>query len=148
MGPLLRALPPASLFTEPCAGDGALIGALEAAGHICVDAYDIDPRGPDICVADALDITSEGLLITNPPFARPLLEPLLAHWTGRCDIWLLLPLDMLCNLWCAPYMQHVGHLAPIGRVSWLSNGTGGFENYAWFRFNLRPQPFIQKRLKA
>ena len=46
---LLAHLKPGTRFIEPCAGRGAL----EAAGHVCVGACDVEPRRGDIARLDA-----------------------------------------------------------------------------------------------
>ena len=39
--PLLPHLGQRTLFSEPCAGDGALVDHLQAAGHLCIFESDI-----------------------------------------------------------------------------------------------------------
>lgn len=83
--PLLRHLGPSVAFIEPCAGDGALIDLLEAAGHRCGGARDIEPRRDDIESGDALQLTRTDLglrweiMITNPPWTRATLHQLIMH---------------------------------------------------------------------
>lgn len=149
--PLLPLLEPGTEFVEPCAGDGRLIEMLEEAGHRCIWAIDVEPRGgnPLIECADATRCATEGLtIITNPPFERRLLDPLLAHWLGRSPLWLLLPADMICNIWTIPLTRRVDRIVPLGRVSWMDNGTGGFENYAWLHAGLEHVDLIVPRKAA
>ena len=144
--PLVPHLPPATRFVEPCAGDGAISNGLGLLGHVCEFAFDIEPRAPGIVALDATYVPVDGkLVITNPPFRWSLLRPLLDHWIGSCDAWLLLPWDMTCNARFSPYAQHVDRMLPIGRVSWLDNGQGGFENYGWFHFTTARQGLILPR---
>jgi len=138
VAPLLRCLAPRTIFVEPCAGDGALVRILEAAGHVCSYACDTDPRDDSVEWNDALYVTTEPheMVITNPPFEQPLLVPLLSHWSkSKSAAWLLLPSDLLMNVWFGPFAAAVCTIAPIGRVSWLGNGQSGFENSAWVRFD-------------
>src|SRR6478735_6553227 len=75
---LIGCLSPGTRFHEPCAGDGALAQALGEAGMVCTGMSDIEPRAPGIerrAVAQ-LDPTAR-LAITNPPWARDLLVPVI-----------------------------------------------------------------------
>lgn len=139
VAPLLPHLPPRTLFYEPCAGDGALIRALEAAGHRCLLALDLEPQGPAIARGDALDqraLPEEAPVITNPPFARAMLDPLLAHWLrGHAGIWLLLPDRRASADWFAPFMARCDRRVAIGRVRWIpGTRSKGNDDFSWFRF--------------
>lgn len=131
---LAEVLPPFTVYEEPCAGDGAILRGLY--DHLCGDAYDFMPRAIGIRGADALTVRPKYLVITNPPYRRSLLQPLLDHWIGRHECWLLLPLDMASNVWTNPYMRYVDRILPLGRVSWMQNGKAGMENSCWFHFGL------------
>lgn len=143
--PLANILPLFTQYDEPCAGDGQLIAHLDSMGHQCIECCDVEPRGPVVQRGDALDLPLNRMVITNPPFAWPLLQPLLDHWVGSVTTWLLLPWDMPCNARMSPYAVHIDRILPLGRVSWMRNGTGGFENYGWFRFSTEPQNVVLPR---
>ena len=82
--------------------------ALEAAGHICQWAGDIEPRAPGVERRDGVDPAVDGTVITNPPYARSEFRRLLDAWLGRgLTCWLLLPFDWLCNQWFVPYAARV-----------------------------------------
>jgi hypothetical protein len=137
-------------FVEPCAGDGRLKNVLVDKGLCCVAAIDINPRRGDIGVGDAASLI--GLaphipVVTNPPWARKLLEPILSNLLGQTTLWLLLPLDYLSNQWTGFAIKHVNCIIPLGRVSWLENGKGGMENSAWFRFAKTPQSIVVPKQK-
>lgn len=51
--PLLPFLAAEERFCEPCAGDGRMRDYLVSKGHVCANAWDIEPRGPDIDKQDA-----------------------------------------------------------------------------------------------
>lgn len=146
--PLVPHLVPGSTFIEPCAGDGALIDELERHGFKCSMAFDVAPRREGIARRDASRIVGFNMvspIITNPPWRRKLLEPILDNLVGQATLWLLLPLDYTTNLWTNRFMRHVNKIVPIGRVSWLGNGKGGMENSAWYRFERNIQDFIGER---
>ena len=154
--PLIQYLLPGTSFIEPCAGDGALRDALVARGFPCARAIDIEPRGPGIDKCDALDVDIVGatVVITNPPYSEDLVVPLINHWirSGEPDeeieVWLLIPLDWIANLWFAPFAPHVRKIVPIGRVKWIADSpSSGYENYAWVWFERGETSFIEPRLR-
>lgn len=143
--PLGEILPSFTEYDEPCAGNGALVEHLFKFDIFCAAASDINPRQPFITHANALDVKPTRMIITNPPFSWPNLQPLLDHWIGTVECWLLLPLDMIANKRVSPYAVHIRQVLPIGRVSWLGNNKGGMENYAWLNFAIDPQRFVLPR---
>lgn len=145
--PLVPHLTPLDVFVEPCAADGQLVRHLLRHLQVCLSAFDIIPRGGGVQWGDAAtaEYDRNVQVITNPPFRRSLLEPLLDRWIGFVPCWLLLPSDYAINIWTNPYMRYVDKIVPIGRVSWMNNGVGGMENYAWFHFSLDRVGLISER---
>jgi hypothetical protein len=75
--PLIPHLRRVRTFAEPCAGDGALIQHLASFRLRCVYQGDISTG------QDALALDSYGdadAIITNPPYARPLMHAMIAHF--------------------------------------------------------------------
>ena len=145
--PLARILPPFTRYDEPCAADGQLIDHLSRWGHQCVTACDVLPKAAGIMMMDATALPRDRMVITNPPFAWPLLKPLMDHWVGHVPTWLLLPWDMPANLYMVPYAAHIDRILPLGRVSWMRNGQGGMDNYGWYRFSVEPHGLVLPRMK-
>jgi len=144
--PLTRHLVPGTVYDEPCAGDGAIMRVLAEHGMLCAAAHDVIPTGPGILLGDATKLPVGGrLIVTNPPYAQPLLQPLLDHWIGNREAWLLLPSDMLMNVWSNPYVRHIDRILPLGRVSWMQNGQAGMENSAWLHFTKESVDLILPR---
>jgi len=82
--PLITHLRGVRTFSDPCAGDGALVRHLESLGLRCVHASDIATG------QDALTLESYGgadAIITNPPFARPLMHALIEHFMRSLPTW-------------------------------------------------------------
>lgn len=140
--PLIPYLPPAATYAEPCAGDGSLINHLASlweGGH-CALALDLEPRGPGIEQGDARDLTFRpDLFVTNPPWPKtgqkgdPAIS-IIQHLAGIAPVWALLPWDFAANDYFRRVIGLCSEIVPIGRVSWLENGTPGKDNVAWFRF--------------
>jgi hypothetical protein len=143
--PLLPFLSAGSRFVEPCAGDGALIRHLEAAGHVCVGAHDINPRAAGIAVGNAadLEIPEGSIVITNPPWLWEWLLPVIANLSAQLPTWLLLNADLMHNVRAAVAMAHCSDVVSVGRVKWIEGSANtGMENAAWFRFQHRACPTV------
>lgn len=138
--PLLPHLPDGSYFVEPCAGDGALVDALEAAGHRCGMASDIEPRRAGIVEKDALKVcwSEVDLIITNPPWDRKVLHPMIAHFAEQCQTWLLFDADWIHTRQAAPFMPWLVKVVSVGRVKWIKDSPfTGKDNCAWHLFDAR-----------
>lgn len=136
--PLLSHLPPAAPFVEPCAGDGALIEALAGAGHPCMFATDIEPRRSDITQADALaiDWTAAPMIITNPPWARDVLHPMIERFSRFAPTWLLFDADWMHTRQSAPFMPFLRKIVSVGRVKWIPDSPfTGKDNCCWYLFD-------------
>ena len=130
--PLIPHLRGVRTFAEPCAGDGALIHHLESFRLRCVYQGDIS-TGQD---ALALDSYLEADAIsTNPPYARPLMHALIAHFQKIAPTWLLLEMDWAATRQAEPFLTSCSDIVVVGRLR-LFEGTihSGKENFAWFRF--------------
>lgn len=144
VAPLVPHLPAnGCTWIEPCAGAGDLarhladlwpVGSWEA-------AYDIAPRHGSVMKGDALKMKDRpGLYITNPPWPRQGQrgEPVIGiakHLSALAPTWLLLPWDFAANAYFAALAPICHMILPIGRVSWMGNGSGGMENSAWYLFH-------------
>jgi hypothetical protein len=139
--PLLPFLHSGTLFIEPCGGKGALTAALEAHGHQCAYSCDISPRAPDIVKRDALDLVGSdalaaGMIITNPPWSRKRLHPLIDHLRKLRPTWLLLDMNWANTQQAAPFLRFCSHIVVVGRIKWIAETTmTGKDDAAWFRFD-------------
>jgi methylase of polypeptide subunit release factors len=138
--PLLPYLHPGTRFIEPCGGKGALTAAVEAHGHQCVYTCDIAPRASGIIQRDALDLVGSDVLaadmiITNPPWARKRLHPLIDHFRQLRPTWLLFDAAWAHTQQAAPLLRFCSLFVTVGRVKWIP-GTlmTGKDDAAWFRF--------------
>jgi hypothetical protein len=117
-------------FAEPCFGDGRLAVRLEMAGLRCCW------RGDITVGIDALTITDFGepdAIITNPPWTRALLHPMIEHFQWYAPTWLLFDSDWAFNAGATPYLDHCSDIVAVGRLKWFNN-TAGKDNAAWYRF--------------
>jgi len=137
--PLLAHLEPQTRFIEPCAGDGTLLDQLTAAGHDCLDAWDIEPRRPDILSANALTLRVHAKnfkFITNPPWHRPLLHQLIVHLSDQAPTWLLFDADWKYTKQAIPFKDRLRRIVAIGRLKWIEGSTmDAKDNCAWYLFD-------------
>ena len=139
--PLIPHLPKEFSYWEPCAGDGALIDHLaDLAGVIYCAASDIEPRC-SIPQSDALrpqpsSRTSVDLIITNPPWDRKILHPMIEHFCAMSPTWLLFDADWMHTKQSSPYMKWCRKVVSVGRVKWLPDSKmTGKDNCAWYLFD-------------
>ena len=138
--PLLPHLPSRVTYSEPCAGNGALIDHLGKAGHRCVLAYDIFPKGQNIRQGNALKAKKSYLvgdyIITNPPWNRKILHPMIKHFSAIRPTWLLFDSDWCHTKQSAEFMDSCEKIVSVGRVKWFpdTNQTGK-DNAAWYLFD-------------
>ena len=140
--PLLPHLPKGTRYIEPCAGDGALVDILGAAGHTCVHASDIEPQSDTIAEADALDapfLPYADFIITNPPWSRHLLHPMIEAFRVVLPTWLLFDADWAHTKQSAPHMRYCSMIVSVGRVTWIAGTKNtGLDNAAWYLFTKDP----------
>lgn len=134
--PLLPHLPAVFSYVEPCAGDGALVNALPFGR--CDWAGDIEPRADFIVQQDALETSdyTADLIITNPPWDRKILHPMIEHFTAYAPAWLLFDTDWMHTKQSAPFMPLLSKVVSVGRVKWIPDSKmTGKDNCAWHLFD-------------
>jgi hypothetical protein len=130
--PLLPHLEPQTLYAEPCCGEMDLVGHLNAAGHVCTYANDI------ALGADALNFTAHDCdyIITNPPWDRKILHPMIAHFCAKRPTWLLFDADWMHTRQSAPFIPWLRKIVSVGRVKWIPDSKmTGKDNCAWYLFD-------------
>ena len=136
--PLLAHLPPNSTFVEPCAGDGDLIRHLESAGHVCVDAFDIDLERAVCGNGDAATaiLTMGDFAITNPPWDRKALHSIILNLSRQLPTWLLFDADWKHTRQSRPFMPLLRKIVSVGRVKWIPDSPfTGKDNCCWYLFD-------------
>ena len=141
--PLLPHLPDHLHYWEPCAGDGALIRHI---GRGCVACSDIKPNGLDgwMQQVDALSVTEGAVnasgadyIITNPPWDRKILHPMIEHFCALKPTWLLFDADWLHTRQSARFMPWLVKIVSVGRVKWIPDSKmTGKDNCAWMLFDV------------
>ncbi len=151
---LNKFLPERTKFWEPCAGAGHIADNLEALGHECVAATDLEPQCERVFRLDALettradvDATGAEFIITNPVWTRPLLHRFIEHFARMRPTWLLFDHDWICTpqthmarrngvLDGVELRKYCHLVVPVGRLRWIE-GTkmSGKDNCNWYLFD-------------
>ena len=139
--PLLPHLPREPFtFWEPCAGAGDLSIAIVSKALSQHYSTDISPGVDWVAQVDAFkmpeeDVSGYDLCITNPPWSRPILHPMIEHFSNMFPTWLLFDADWIHTKQSIPYLPRLRKIVSVGRVSWMQNGTSGKDNCAWYLFD-------------
>lgn len=139
-----------TIYAEPCYGQGDLVFQLAQYGHSCGWASDI--THPNVgYTRDALTLTAEDLeavnvIITNPPWSRPLLHGMIEHLSTLKPTWLLFDADWAHTKQSAPYIRYCRKIVSVGRLIWIPGTTmTGKDNCAWYLFDQKsfgPTQFV------
>lgn len=126
-------------YAEPCYGHGDLEGLLLPYAKL---RYKCDVRATNVAckVQDAMTLTKEqlkdcDLIVTNPPFTRSVLLPMIDHFVSLKPTWLLLPADYMHNAYFGPYMERCTRVVTIGRVCWFQKEgkrVASTDNFCWY----------------
>jgi len=139
--PLVFHLPYNGLFAEPCAGDGRLVKHVEQLTDL--KAYwmtDIEPLCDSVGNGDALTdrIVGCDICITNPPWNRKILHPLIENLANQMPTWLLFDSDWMHTKQSAPYQKWLVKVVSVGRVKWIEGSKSvGKDNCCWYLFNAK-----------
>jgi hypothetical protein len=143
--PLLAHLEPGVTYAEPCAGRGDLIRHLAEDDFKCGYASDVAPRNRlspmqikkrPFQKVTASHLRNCDMIITNPPWTREILHPLIEHFLTLKPCWLLYDADWMHNGDPVPrLLKRCSKIVAVGRVKWIAGSQGaGKENCAWFHF--------------
>jgi hypothetical protein len=136
VGPLLDHLAPRTRYIEPCAGEGRLIEHLKRAGHTCVSYHDL----PDDARTKRYDGAGVDVFITNPPWRRDVLHPIVVNLSDQLPTWLLIDAAWMHTRQAAPFMPRLRKIISVGRVRWIPDSSfTGKDDCAWHLFE-RPRP--------
>lgn len=137
--PLVPYISHLKTFVEPCAGDGRLVHHLERVGLKCVQFFDREPDSIFVDRGDAFtaQYVQADAIISNPPWDRKILHPMIMHFMDQADeVWLLFDADWSHTKQSKPYMRFCTDIVPVGRLIWIDDTkTAGKDNSCWHRFS-------------
>ena len=135
--PLLPHVSKGSTYIEPCAGiRGELTKHLM--NHLdCVGEFDIitgtDARSHAYFYGNPSSID---YFITNPPWTRELLHPIIVNLSNQKPTWLLLDADWMHTKQAVPYLKLCIKIVSVGRVKWIPDSKFvGKDNACWYLFD-------------
>jgi hypothetical protein len=127
-------------YIEPCSGQGHLVDQLSEKGLVCVGATDIE-TGKDALSYTSQEANHADCFITNPPWSRHILHPMIEHLSALLPTWLLFDADWAHTKQSSVLMkERCTHIVSVGRLIWIPGTTmTGKDNCAWYRFDINKQ---------
>ena len=122
-------------YAEPCCGAGDLVDLLMDVS-VCRWESDIEDRGAgklwDAMCLSKQELARCDLIITNPPYTKDVLLPMIDHFISLKPTWLLLPADMMHNLYFRDYMKKCSKVISVGRLKWFKESKHtSTDNFMW-----------------
>ena len=123
---------------------------------ICQWRSDIRETVSSSKVMDAVSLTKDqlcgiDLIVTNPPFTRTVLMPMLNHFITLKPTWLLLPAGYMNNVYFGEAMRRCSKVVSIGRLKWIKDSkhssTDDFCWYFWPQHSIQQETVFKGRSK-
>jgi hypothetical protein len=136
VAPLLPHLPETFTAWEPCAGDGSLVKLIGRGDWVMSD---LDPQADNIAPVDAMQTRSlVEFIITNPPWTRTILHPMIDHFRQIAPTWLLFDAAWAFTKQSAPFMPFCSKIVAVGRIRWIEGSKmDGKDDCAWYCFEAK-----------
>lgn len=134
---LLPFLDPFTRYSEPCCGVGDLIISLTEAQMICTHANDIE-WGKDALTLTREELNNPECIISNPPWQRKILHPMIEHFCHISPhVWLLFDSNWANTKQSSRLMkEYCTDIVSVGRLIWIPGTTmSGKDDTSWFRFS-------------
>ena len=121
------------LYYEPCCGEGKLVKHLmnEGFGFWGYSDDELDARYTDYDIPP----WPKTQFITNPPWSRELLHPIIENLSRQAGTWLLFDADRMHTRQASELIKRCAIIVSVGRVKWIVNSkTTGKDNCCWYFF--------------
>jgi hypothetical protein len=129
--PLLPFLPSLTWYWEPCVGDGALVKHLNQFGLRCFSSSDIEYDAR----SSIYPVHMFDYFITNPPWSRDILHPIIENLAGQRPTWLLFDADWMHTKQSHELIQYCQKIVSVGRLKWIPDSPyTGKDNCCWYLF--------------
>lgn len=129
--PLCTVFPQPITYYEPCVGNRDLVKHLTTFGYICMGESDI---AQDATITQYGDWGHE-YFITNPPWDRKILHPLIHNLRLQRPTWLLFDADWMHTKQSSEFMEFCRTILSVGRVKWIPDSKmTGKDNCCWYEF--------------
>jgi hypothetical protein len=115
-------------YYEPCVGNGDLVNLLHPMRCVGKSDSELDARTTKY-------ETDADYFVTNPPWTRNILHPIIENLRVQLPTWLLFDADWMFTAQSAPYMKYCMRVLPVGRLKWIPGTKDvGKDNCAWYLF--------------
>jgi hypothetical protein len=127
--PLVEYLGYRAYFYEPCYGKGNLVDLLQEFSCVGYSDTEKDARTTRYSTHPA------EFFITNPPWTRKILHPIIDNLRKQLPTWLLFDADWMHTQQAIPYMEYCKTIISVGRLKWIPDSTmDGKDNCVWYLF--------------
>ena len=83
------------------------------------------------------------MIITNPPWERKLLHPMIEQFSDLRPTWLLFDADWVHTKQAIPFMPRLRKIVSVGRVKWFDK-TAGKDNACWYLFDRHDETYATR----
>lgn len=73
------------------------------------------------------------VVITNPPYSKWMLHPIIDNLVQIAPTWMLLSSDFMHRRASAPYMKRCEKVVSAGQIRWFGDSTGRYTS-CWYLF--------------
>jgi len=128
-------------FIDPCCGNGNIAIHISHFRSILrwwdFDKFDYLTEKMQTADATKHHYTQRvNYFITNPPWNRKILHPIINNLAGQKPTWLLFDSDWMHTKQSAEYMKYCVKIISVGRVKWFPDSNSvGKDNCAWYLFD-------------
>jgi hypothetical protein len=127
--PLIPFLDKRILIVEPCPGAGRLVKHMRRAW------FEVRFWAGDARTQHYGQPGRPWMFVTNPPWTRELLHPIIVNLSEQAPTWLLFDADWMHLICAAPLLPRLRQIVSVGRVKWMPGSKWvGKDNAAWYRF--------------
>lgn len=138
--PLLPFIKYVRRYCEPCAGGGKLLRWLGDSDHLLRYASFVSDIERDARTYQYPTQTFDAF-ITNPPWSREILHPIIHNLSSQQDAWLLFDADWMHTRQSAELMKRCRKIVSVGRIKWIPDSPyTGKDNCCWYLFNNKEGP--------
>jgi hypothetical protein len=130
--PLLPYITHIRRFAEPCAGSGKLIKWLTYESLYASWCSDIERDARTY----QYPIMEFDCFITNPPWSRDILHPIIHNLSSQAPTWLLFDADWMHTKQSVELMKRCRKIVSVGRIKWIPDSPyTGKDNCCWYLFD-------------
>ena len=136
-------------YIEPCFAEGSIQSHLAASGALCAYASGLEPEVAGVEAVDALGEGEQGyeraarvadVILTNPPWDRALLHPMIARFSDAAPSLLLFDSNWINTKQAGVFQDRLVAVFQAGRHRWFEGqdgdkGMSPKEDTSWYLFD-------------